>query len=53
MDTQNHAVPNERMLRFLEEHDPYHFQADGTAVTISFGGEKAFQEVLLKALNAN
>ncbi len=47
------AVPNERMLRFLEENDPYHFQVDSTAVTVSFGGEKPFQDALVKALNAS
>ncbi len=47
------AVPNERMLRFLEENDPYQFQVAGTVVTVSFGGEKPFQDALVKALNTN
>ena len=48
------AMPNERMLRFLQENDPYRFQVDGTAVTVSFGGsETPFQDALVKALNAN
>ena len=47
------AVPNERMVRFLEENDPYRFQVDGTAVTVSFGGETPFQDALVKALNAS
>lgn len=46
------AMPTEKMLRFLEENDPYRFQVDGTAVTVSFGGEVPFQDVLVKALNA-
>jgi len=47
------AVPSERMVRFLEENDPYHFQVGGTAVTVSFGGEMPFQDALVKALNAS
>ncbi len=52
-NTVKQAVPSERMLRFLEENDPYRFQVDGTAVTVSFGGETPFQDVLVKALNAS
>ncbi len=49
----NQAVPTERMLRFLKGNNPYQFQVDGTAVTISFSGEKPFQDVLVNALNAS
>ena len=52
-NTVKQAAPNERMVRFLEENDPYHFQVDGTSVTVSFGGEKPFQDVLVNALNAS
>ena len=47
------AMPTEKMLRFLEENDPYRFQVDGTVVTVSFGGETPFQDALVKALNAS
>jgi len=47
------VMPTEKMLRFLEENDPYHFQVDDTAVTVSFGGEVPFQDALVNALNAS
>lgn len=47
------AVPNERMVRFLEENDPYHLCVEGTRITISFGGETPFQDALVNALNAS
>lgn len=52
-NTVKQAMPNERMLRFLEENDPYHMCVDGTQVTVSFDGKKPFQDALVNALNAS